>query len=316
MTLTQLEYVLALEKYQNYVRAADACSVTQPALTLQVKNLENELGFMLFDRTKKPVKLTEPGKAFLEQARVILLEVKKANDIAEYQRNTSDGKLKIGIIPTLAPYLLPTFISELNESNPGIKLQVIEEMTSEIVKALKAGELDAGIIATPIKAPGLISFPLFYEKFYLYVSESHPFYNNGKIELGKLKEVDIWLLKEGNCFRNQVGNFCAYGSGNEPKDNFSFESSSIESLMRIVEHRQGLTFIPELATLGIPTDKEDMVKGIVGGEPVREISLVVTRTFVKKHLIDKVMEHIQNNIPKRMLTKPDNAILDTGLNLG
>ena len=315
MTLTQIKCFLALERFGSFVEAAKSLHVTQPALTVQIKNLEDELDTVLFDRNLKPIVPTEAGQIFSEQARVVMLEVEKAQNILEDFKQQEAGELRIGIIPTVAPYLLPLFLNEFHSKYPALRLSIKEMVTEEIVTAIKNNELDAGLAATPLKAKSLLSKPLFYEQYFLYVSELHPFYNRESIALNELHEADLWLLNQGNCFRNQVLHICTLARKSTLSKGFNFESSSIESLKRIVEFTQGTTIIPELATLNVPSEKEEMIKEIEQLNAVREVSLITNKTVVKAHLLEKLEKIIKQAMPSKMLKKPKGKVLETGISL-
>jgi len=315
MTFTQIKCFLALERFGSFVDAAKSLHVTQPALTVQIKNLEEELDAILFDRTLKPVVLTEAGQVFAEQARVIMFEVDKAKNVIDDFRQKEKGLLRIGIIPTVAPYLLPLFLNEFYEAFPEVRLAIKEMITEDILTALKNNELDAGLVATPIQAKATKHQPLFYEKYFLYVSELHPFFDRESIDLGELDETDLWLLNQGNCFRNQVLHICSLARKSAFNQGFNFESTSIESLKRIVEFTKGATIIPELATLNIPAEKEEMIKGIEKLNAVREVSLITNKTVVKAHLLEKLIKTIKGSLPAKMSEKPQQQILETGVKL-
>ena len=315
MTIAQLKYIVSLSRYDSYVKAAEKSNVTQPALTIQVKKLEDELGLILFDRSKKPVVPTDMGEKLLVQAKKILQEVKKMEDMAQSFVSDVSGELIVGVIPTVAPYLIPVFIDQFNEAYPEIKLLIKEGTTEQIIRDLKEGDIDAGIIATPVKHKGLEATPLFYEKFFLYISDQHPLYIEDSIDIENLSVEDLWLLVEGNCFRNQVEYICNQGREHRFGDNFRYESSSIDSLRRIVEHRQGITFLPELATLSIPAEQEEMIKEIKGQKPVREISMVMVPPFIKQRLVKKLSKEILANIPTYMKEKPMGKVIDTGIGI-
>ncbi|WPP50004.1 hydrogen peroxide-inducible genes activator [Catalinimonas niigatensis] len=310
MTIEQLQYALSVYQHSSFIKAADASHVSQPALTMQIKNLEVEVGFMLFDRTYKPLRVTEAGKTFLEKAKEVLLSVQGLKNLAEELRAYESGVLKIGMIPTLAPYLLPLFIRQFNEQYPEIELHITELTTEEVLSSLKDGKLDAGMIATPVSGKGLHFKALFYEHFYIYVSEDHPWYRKTSVQLDQIAGKDLWLLKEGNCFRNQVNDLCHLGKKTE-HEKLTYESNSIASLMRIVEHQGGLTFIPELATLGVNPQKENMLKNISGQRVVREISLVFSRSHYKQKLLDKLESCILQNIPHHMRSVGNNEVVDS-----
>ena len=313
MTLTQIEYVLAIAEFGSFVEAAKKRFVTQPALTTQVKNLEEELGVMIFDRTKKPIIPTTIGAQIIEQAKEVVGQSRKLHDlVGEYQK-VEKGDIAIGVIPTISPYLVPLFINNFSENNKSVNVSVMEEITEEIIRKLKNGQLDVGIIATPIETTGIINIPLYYEKFYGYVSRANVDYHKSTINISELDINDIWLLKEGNCFRDQVMNICKQSKKQVFRDNFRFESHSIESLKRIVEVKNGMTLIPELSLPTISDKNMDMVKNIEGATPVREVSLVVTRQFLKRRVIDRLRYAIQDSLPKGLLDEKDRIIVDTSV---
>lgn len=315
MTLAQIEYVLAIAESGSFVEAAKKRFVTQPALTTQVKNLEEELGVMIFDRTKKPIELTVIGTQIIEQAKEIINQSRKLPDLVKEYQKVDKGDLSIGIIPTISPYLVPLFINNFGENNPNLNVSVKEEITEEIVHKLKNGELDAGIIATPIETTGIVTIPLYYEKFYGYVSRSHSDYHKPNLNTLELQVDDIWLLKEGNCFRNQVINICNQSKKQNFRDNFRFESHSIASLTRVVEVKNGMTLIPELSLPSISEKNKDMVKEINGEAPIREISLVVTRQFLKRRAIDRLKYSILECLPKNISLEYDGHIIDTNVKI-
>jgi len=314
MTLTQLEYIIAIADHGSFVEAAKQCFVTQPALTTQIKNLENELDVVLFDRTKKPIIPTEIGAQIIEQGREVIMQSRKIPDIVSEYNSDVKGDLRIGIIPTIAPYLIPLFVNEFNREHSQVNLHVSEEITEDVLSKLKTGDLDVGIVATPVSAKGIVFLPMYYERFYGFVSPSHPNYYRDELEPEHLAIEDLWLLKEGNCFRNQVINICNANQETDFQHHFRYESHSIESLKRIVEVKQGMTFIPELASLDVVPNKRDMVKKI-SSEPVREVSIAVSRQFLKKRLIDNLKHTIEDGVPSSMRQKPDSFIVDTNIRL-
>ncbi len=315
MTLTQIEYVLAIAEEGSFVDAAKKRFVTQPALTTQVKNLEEELGVMIFDRTKKPIVPTLIGSQIIEQAKEVINQSRKLPDLVREYQQVEKGDISIGIIPTISPYLVPLFINNFSEDNEKINIAVQEEITEEIIHKLKNGQLDAGIIATPVDTTGIVTIPLYYEKFFAYVSRSNPEYMNQSVNISELNVDDIWLLKEGNCFRNQVINICKKSKNQSFRDHFRFESHSIESLKRIVEVKNGMTLIPELSLPGISSKNMDMVKTIEGATPIREISIVVTRQFLKRRIIDRLGYAIQASLPKEISREHKGEIVGTDVKI-
>jgi LysR family transcriptional regulator, hydrogen peroxide-inducible genes activator len=302
MTLQQLEYAMALAKYGSYSKAARSVGITQPAMSLRIKKLEEAVGLVLFDRSKKPVTPTIEGKLFLEKTQLFLNQAEQLKDFAFGLQEEISGEISIGIIPTLAPYLLPLFISDLNRQFGDLKVHIKEMLTLEILEGLRSGDLHAGIISTPIKSKtNLLVKSLFYERFLLFVSEEHPFYHREQVRVSDITTDDLWLLKEGNCFRDQVDNLCELSQTPNRQDLFYYESNSIESLCRIVEYKGGVTFLPELTTLHLGSEREDMIKELAGPPRVREISMVHLPNEVRSHVLDEVVAVIQRNIPTHMM---------------
>jgi LysR family transcriptional regulator, hydrogen peroxide-inducible genes activator len=300
MTLQQLQYIVTLSKEKNFVAAAQKCFVTQPALTTQIKKLEDELGIIIFDRSKKPVIPTEIGQKVINQANSILLESKKIPDLIKEYREDLSGELRIGILPTIGLYLLPLFVNSLLGKLPSIKLHVSENITETIIKQIYDGDIDVGIIATPIDSPNIISVPIYYEEMFAYISRGHPLLDKAKISTTNLLSEDLWLLSSGHCFRNQVATICK-GEQNIERQRFIYESNSIEALKRIIATKRGITIIPELALEKPQPNKKGQVKKFADIAPIREISLVVNRAYLKKKLIEKLKDEIQSALPQHML---------------
>lgn len=311
MTINQFKYVITIAKYRSFSKASELLGITQPALTLQVRKLEEEIGFSIFNRTTKPLSVTREGEIIVEKATQILGQVDQLYDIAGELEDEINGVLQIGIIPTIAPYITPLFIDDLIKNYPKLTLSIKELITEDIITSIKNGSIDAGIIATPVQAKGVEFKRLFYEKFYLFVSEKNSLYKKDTIRIDELELNDMWYLNEGNCFQNQVNALCKISSKFVEKQNLKYQSNSIESLRYIVEQRGGMTFIPELATLTVTPEEEDMIKSIDGLQPVREISLVTGRFVAKQKLIDAFLEVLMHNIPSKMVSLHSNMILDT-----
>lgn len=304
MTLTQLEYIQALAKYGNYSRAARSLGISQPALSLQIKKLEELIGFQIIIRSKKKQSLTEKGQVFLNRSTLLLNEKKQLDSLVAKLRDDDSGIIRIGIIPTLAPYLLPMFINEMNKLHPQIKLHVTEMLTEEIMDHITTGDLDGGIIATPITSHIDLNIePLFYEQFLLFVSQNHKLFNQKKVDIKDIPVNDIHLLKEGNCFRDQVNNICGIVQNVNMTSSFHFESNSIESLCRIVEFKGGVTFLPELTTMHISNDREDMIKELKGTKKVREISIIHLPNHIYKSKMATLSSVIKSSLPKHLLKK-------------
>ncbi|MDE5416453.1 LysR substrate-binding domain-containing protein [Labilibaculum sp. DW002] len=310
MTLKQLNYALALGQLGSYGRVAKSMGVSQPAVSLQIQALEVELGIILFDRSNKKVEPTLNGLAFLEKAQSLVTESKHLEAFALQLSEEVQGDICLGIIPTLSPFLVPLFVGDLNEKYPKIKLKVQEAITEDVLRGVKDGTYHAGIISTPIESKSNLEFtPLFYERFYLYVSEKHELYTQDEIAISELDNSDVWLLKEGNCFMDQVTNICKMHA-NQGGD-FIYESNNIDALRRIVEYKGGITFLPELSTLMIPSEQEEMIKDIKGKQKVREVTMLSLKTEVRKNILSVISEVIRDNVPSQMLGKENKEIVKT-----
>ncbi|PID94385.1 MAG: DNA-binding transcriptional regulator OxyR [Bacteroidetes bacterium] len=311
MQINQLHYFVVLEKYGSFSKAAEKLNISQPALSLQMQRLEEELGYKLLNRNRKPFCLTAEGTLFLERACRIVNLVDGLYHLAIETAEEVSGYLRVGIIPTVAPYIVPLFMNTLLASYPKLHLEIMELKTEEITNKLKRGDIDCGLLATPIKNNKLLKRPLFYERFYLYVSDKHPLYAKEKVSIMDINLNELWYLQEGNCFQNQVDSICQLAGQTDKEQHLVYLSNSIESLRRIVEHKNGITFIPELATINVPSDLEDLIKPIGDSSPLREISMVTTAWNTKERQVEALTEMILQNIPKSMRVKPEGFILDT-----
>ncbi len=310
MNLQQIEYLLALDKYRNFSVAAEKVFVTQPALTIQIKNLERELGVEIFDRNKKPIIPTEIGEELIKHARLLDRSTKKFKDIVTEFKAEISGELRIGIIPTVAPYIVPRFVNRFMIKYPNVNLIFSEVISEDILLQLKDGTLDVGILVTPFPMENTIVFPLYYEKFYTYISTEHFLSKRKRIRTTELDLQDLWLLEEGNCFRNQIINICTRDVKYANKGKFRYESLSIDSLMKIVDSSKGITVIPEFAKILLSKERQAMVKPFSDYEPIREVSLIIERTFLKRSLIEKLKDEIIKSVPKKML-KHDGELIST-----
>ena len=301
ITLTQLEYIVAIDEYRHFATAAEKCFVTQPTLSMQIKKLEDELGVIIFDRSRQPVVPTDLGAKLIEQARMTLSATQRIKEIIQEEQQEVEGTLKIGIIPTLAPYLLPVFIGPYIRKYPAVKVEVEELVSEEIIRRLKRDILDVGLFVTPYHDEKIVERPVFYEEMLVY---AHP-----DCELLKKKEVghedivtsDIWMLGNGHCFRNQVVNLCEMSASQHKNLPFEFESNSLETLMRIVDVEGGFTLIPELALQYMSPEKKKQVRSIANTKPLREVSVIYSRHFTKQRLITLLCDEIKSVVPAHML---------------
>lgn len=299
ITLIQLEYIVAVDTYRHYVTASEKCFVTQPTLSMQIKKLEEDLDVVIFDRTKQPIVPTSVGEKIIAQARVTIAESKKINDIIATDKNLVSGELTIGIIPSLAPYLLPLFIGKFAKKYPDVELKVVELLSEEIIKQLKKDLIDVGILVTPLHEKGILERPLFYEEMMLFTNKLHGFAKKENIKTNELATPDLWLLSNGHCFRSQVINLCSYKKDLKQLDHFEYESGSLETIKKLVEVEGGYTLLPELAAMN--TSSQTVVKSFKSTKPLREVSLVYTRNYSKKRLLDLLADEIDSSIPKNML---------------
>jgi LysR family transcriptional regulator, hydrogen peroxide-inducible genes activator len=296
MNFQQLEYILAVEEHGSFSKAAEARFVSQPALSMMVQKLEEELDLKIFDRSKQPILATDGGLAVLAQARAILHEASKLYEVTRQQRETLSGDLSIGIIPTLAPYLLPLFLKPFLEKYPAVHLKIHEHTTTALVEKLKKGKLDAGLLATPLPQANLNETPLFYEPFYVY---SHDEYEKNFMLPEDLNPDELWLLEEGHCLRSQILNLCELRRKSNAQ--LEFEAGSIDTLIKMVDHQRGVTIVPELATLTMTREQRRRLRPFADPVPVREVSLATHRDAVKRSLLEALRQEVVANLPKELL---------------
>lgn len=299
MTLQQLEYIVALDKHRHFVKAAESCHVTQSTLSMMIQKLEQELEINIFDRKMQPIAPTEIGRSLIDQAKVILYNAKQFKELALSEKQQESGKVTLGIIPTVAPYILPKLFNILQERNPNIQLHVKEITTAEIIKQLDKAEIDMALLATPLDNPNILEIPVYYEKFFGYISPTEDLYQMKELEMNHIPMDHLWVLKEGHCLRNQVIRLCEFDSG------FSsiYEAGSIDTLIKIVDTNGGYTIIPELHIDLLSEQQKLNVRPIVNPEPNREISLVVRNDYVKERLLNVIAKNISDVIPENMLNE-------------
>lgn len=298
MTLTQLEYVVALDTYRHFLLASEKCFVTQPTLSMQIQKLEDELGVKLFDRTKQPVIPTEIGVSIIAQARVVLREAGLIRQLIRDQKDALSGELRIGIIPTLAPYLLPPLYKEMREKYPQLNLVIKETITEEVIHELKNNRLDCGLVVTPLKDPSIKEDVLFYEELFVYVSKKNALIDKKYVLPNDIDPNQLWLLEEGHCFRSQVLNLCELRKRGD--FHVKYETGNIETLKRMVDKSDGITILPELAVMEFSKPQLKLVKRLKEPSPAREVSLVTHRDYIKSKLIKTLKEEILNIVPKPM----------------
>lgn len=310
ITLTQLEYIVAVDTFRHFGRAAENCFITQPTLSMQIKKLEEDLEVVIFDRSIQPLIPTDIGSRIIEQARITLQESQKISNIIKDHKNLISGELKIGIIPTLAPYLLPLFIGNYKRKYPNINIKVEELTTANIIDRLNRDMIDVGILVTPLKEDRINEKPIFYEGMLLYLHDDHPLATKPKIELKDIATPEIWLLSDGHCFRDQVINLCAFNGATNSALPFHFEAGSLETIMNIIDKEGGMTIIPELATIGMSEARFDHVRRFTDTNPLREVSLVYSRHFAKYKLVELLWKEISASMPEKLLQKNRGNIVE------
>ncbi|HWB94112.1 MAG TPA: LysR substrate-binding domain-containing protein, partial [Puia sp.] len=271
MTFVQLEYIVAVDTYRHFATAAGHCFVTQPTLSMQVQKLEEELGLKIFDRSKQPVIPTEAGREVIEQARKILAEKEVIGELIQARKGVLTGELRIGIIPTLAPYLLPLFVQAFATKYPQIKLIVNELTTELVVSRLREGRIDVGILVTPLQENGIREQVLFYEELLVYVSRKNAAWKKTYMLAQDIDPNKLWLLEEGHCFRSQIVRLCELRKASKEGSHFDYEAGSLETLRRMVELNDGVTILPELAALDLTAKQQQLVRHFKRPAPMREV---------------------------------------------
>jgi len=304
MTVTQLRYVVAVDDHRSFSRAAERCLVTQPSLSAQVKKLEKELGVELFDRSTTPVRPTDAGRRIIRQARLVLGEVVRLKELVHGESEIA-GELHVGVLPTLAPRVLTRFLAELTARYPALHLRVAEQQTDGIVDGLQTGQLDAGILATPMDNPDLSERLLFREPFVAYLSPEHRLSASKRIHTDQLRREDLWLLREGHCLRAQVIDLCAdMGWDETERPALRFESGHLETLMHLVEVKGGMTLLPKLIVHGMNEERRGRVRSFEEPAPVRTVRLVHRRRSLKQVALDAFADQLLAIVRKEMPDAP------------
>jgi LysR family hydrogen peroxide-inducible transcriptional activator len=291
MTITQLQYVLAVAEHRNFTLAAEKCFVTQPTLSMQIQKIEEELKILIFDRSKKPIQLTAIGQKIVEQAKNIVNEAGKIKDIVEHQKGFIGGEFRLGIIPTIMPTLLPMFLNNFIKKYPKIKLIIEELNTDEIILRLKNGHLDAAIAATPLEDEKIKEIVLYYEPFVAYVPDNFSISHKNEIEVSDLNLDDILLLQDGHCFRDGILNLCK-NQHISTRNSFQLESGSFETLIKLADEGLGTTLLPYLHTLDLKEKEKSKLRQFKEPKPAREVSLIYPKSELKIHIIDALRNSI------------------------
>ena len=299
MTLQQLEYIVAVYRTRHFVKAAEACGVTQPTLSAMIQKLEAELDVKLFERSSQQVVPTPIGKVVVEQAWKVLNRARKLKDIVAEEKKSLTGTFRLGILPTIAPYLLPRFFPRLMRENSSLEIRVVEMKTADIRRSIDRGEIDAAVMVDTGDLDDYALTTLFYEQFFAYVSPSDQLSAKKSIKTSDLSNELLWLLDEGHCFRDQLVKYCQLKAAKSSQSAYSL--GSIETFMRIVENGQGMTFIPELATMQLTPTQKELVRPFAIPIPTREVVMATSKAFVRQSLLNMIVGQIRNSVPEKML---------------
>ena len=291
MTITQLKYVLAVAEHKNFTQAAEKCFVTQPTLSMQIQKIEDELSIQIFDRTKKPIQLTDIGQKIVNQAKNIVNEADRIQDIVEQQKGFIGGEFRLGIIPTIMPTLLPMFLNNFIKKYPKVKLIIEELNTDEIITKLKNGNLDAAIAATPLEDEKIKEIVLYFEPFVAYIPENNVIFQKEEIEIDDLNINEILLLQDGHCFRDGILNLCKNRNESGLKS-FQIESGSFETLIKLADEGLGMTLLPYLHTLDLKESDKVKLRHFKEPKPAREVSLIYPKSELKIQIIDALRSTI------------------------
>ena len=318
MTLTQLRYVVAVDRYRHFATAAEKSYITQPTLSMQIHKLEEELGVILFDRSRSPVVPTSHGEELIKQAKIVLKEANTLLDIAQFTESELRGTFRLGVIPTVAPYLLPMFLRTFQQRHPGVELSVEEALTDDLTDKLLRDELDAGLIATPVNEHVLFSKDLYTEPFVGYFSPGYPLLPEGALRTEDLTGSDVWLLQEGHCFRDQAMQICGQVDGKSGQDGqkvssrrIAFKSGNLETLKRVVEQNNGMTLLPLTAVNEFERScTQAVIRTFEEPVPSRKIRLVYAREHLKSTIVEAMASAVMESLPEELRNKAGKRVID------
>jgi len=308
VTLTQMRYAIAVEDGQSFRQAAERSHISQSGLSMQIAKLEELLGLVLFDRGKKPLLVTPEGEPALAQMRAVLRETERLGQVVAEGEEPS-GRFRLGVIPTLAPTVLPLFIGRFVAAHPRVELMIEELKTAEIIARLRADTLDAGLVATPLGVAGLREEALGHERLLAYLPPGDPLLGKRSVSQAALSARDLWIMPEGHCFRSQVLSYC----GSEPRPHSAhvqFESGSFETLVRLVDEGLGATVLPELVVRGLPAvRRKRQARPLVAPTPVREIGLVTARNHLRRRVSDALATEIRDGLTRALMPTSRSAVV-------
>ena len=297
MTLQQMEYIVAVDKYRHFAKAAESCGVSQSTLSSLIQKLEYELDITIFDRSSHPVRPTAVGEEILSRAKMLLFNAAQVRELVAVRKGESVGQVSLGITSTVAPYLLPKMFKYLSVHHPDIQLRVEEARVTSIISRLERGEIDVALLATPLNNSELLEIPVYRERLLAYVSKGTPLYEAENLSTNKLPVESVWVLREGYCPARGVFPFCK----NDSERRAVYEAGSVETLIKIVDENGGYAIIPELHVSLLRKCQQANVRPLTDPEPMREIALVVHRNFVRERLLNILADAIMTIIPPAML---------------
>ncbi len=298
MNIQQLEYIIEVDNHRHFSKAAEASFVTQPTLSMMIQKLEDELGAKIFDRTQLPIQPTPIGEKIIKQARLAVAQINHIKEIIDEEKGQTKGVFKLGIIPTVSPYLLPKLMNINSHLNLDIQIDIKELTTDNILKCLAKGTLDGGILATPLGDNNFNETPLYYERFYAYVSPNErSLYVKNELDEKDISSSKLWLLDEVHCFRTQILHLCNMKKKPNSGTIFNFEAGSIDTLIKIIDSNDGMTVIPEMAIENLTEVQKKNVRKIKNSTPVREISLITKKGFIREKMVNVIAEEIKSSVP-------------------
>lgn len=299
MTLQQMEYIVAVDKYRHFARAAESCGITQSTLSSLIQKLESELDVTIFDRGSHPIKPTELGVEIINQAKVLLFNASQIEELVSSRKGESIGKVRLGVASTIAPYILPKMFKHLSESHPDIELYVEEARVAAIVQKLERAELDVALLATPLDNSELLEIPIYTEGFVAYVSPRENMFQEKDLDTSLLPVENVWVLREGYCPNRGVFPFCQSSTGRHA----IYEAGSIETLVKIVDENGGYTIIPQLHVPLLRGCQQKNIRHLHNPNPSREIAFVVRRDYVRERLLNILADAIKAIIPAHMINE-------------
>jgi len=294
MNIQQIKYTLAVAQYASFGRAAERCYISQSTLSTMIARLEGEIGIRIFDRSSKPISITQEGIRIIAQLKLIAKELDHLDQVVQSVKGETTGELIIGVIPTIAPYLFPGILNDFLVKYPNVQFEITEVPTEQIIDAVSKREMDIGVVSTPLEQKDFIEIPLYTEPFLIYdhlASEE-----NNQVKIEELDLNRLWLLEEGHCMRNQVKKICNLRQKKLINGNLVYRSGTIETLMKMVDHNKGMTLLPQLATLDLPQRARVKIRSFDAPVPAREIGLIVHKHFVKDKILNDLCDTIRQNI--------------------